>query len=389
VDQASAKALAEVTEREAQAQRDIQELRRQLQTKNEEIITLEERHETAREKFLQFREGMRQRLLLEEEARAGGAKESQEIVELRSKVSEQQEQLWQYKKQLTTARQAEEEARAKADEVATRQHVEQLEGRLNRVGQEAERLRQTVTEQQAALSSKDENLRRLENEVARASKAADGQSSEKYNQLISLISDKDKRIQQQETEIQALDRDAGLKIREMRAQLDKYQGMHQHISQLERALKDKDDELQHLQAQRSGAVALSQGAEAKASIRYRAKLIELRTRLLGKLIGNWQFQIKQASFSAWMRAIEAFKMDRILLESDKYMSLDSSIDELLVDSVSKKKARSLASSTSSFEPDQFGSTGSSLASPRLSLSSGGGGSRPSSGNAAQYSSYVV
>ena len=34
-------------------------------------------------------------------------------------------------------------------------------------------------------------------------------------------------------------------------------------------------------------------------------------------------------------------MDRILMESDKYMSMDSSIDDLLNDALSKRRARSI------------------------------------------------
>ena len=36
-------------------------------------------------------------------------------------------------------------------------------------------------------------------------------------------------------------------------------------------------------------------------------------------------------------------MDRILSESDKYMSMDSSIDDLLNDALSKRRARSIVS----------------------------------------------
>jgi hypothetical protein len=51
------------------------------------------------------------------------------------------------------------------------------------------------------------------------------------------------------------------------------------------------------------------------------------------------------SFAAWLRSIEAFKMDRILMESDKYMSMDSSIDDLLNDALSKRRARSIVASS--------------------------------------------
>ena len=42
---------------------------------------------------------------------------------------------------------------------------------------------------------------------------------------------------------------------------------------------------------------------------------------------------------------QAFKMDRILGESDKYMSMDSSIDDLLNDALSKRRARSIVASS--------------------------------------------
>jgi deoxyhypusine synthase len=45
--------------------------------------------------------------------------------------------------------------------------------------------------------------------------------------------------------------------------------------------------------------------------------------------------------AAWLRAIEAQRMDNILMESDKYLSIDSSIDDLLTDALSKRRARSI------------------------------------------------
>jgi len=88
------------------------------------------------------------------------------------------------------------------------------------------------------------------------------------------------------------------------------------------------------------------------------RLIRTRDVLLSKLIGNWHKQTLGRSFAAWLRSIEAFKMDRILSDSDKYMSMDSSIDDLLNDALSKRRARSIVASSvslggSSIDDDMF------------------------------------
>jgi len=77
----------------------------------------------------------------------------------------------------------------------------------------------------------------------------------------------------------------------------------------------------------------------------KGRLLKTRDMLLCKLIDNWQKQTLGRSFAAWLRSIEAFKMDRILMESDKYMSMDSSIDDLLNDTLSKRRARSIVASS--------------------------------------------
>jgi len=88
----------------------------------------------------------------------------------------------------------------------------------------------------------------------------------------------------------------------------------------------------------------------------RERLIRWRDILLNKLIGNGQKQTLGKSFAAWLRSIEAYKMDRILMESDKYMSMDSSIDDLLMDALSKRRARSIVTSSvggSSIDDETF------------------------------------
>ena len=87
------------------------------------------------------------------------------------------------------------------------------------------------------------------------------------------------------------------------------------------------------------------GGEAGAGAARKQRLMRGRDLLLSKLIGNWQKQTLGRAFAAWLRSIEAFKMDRILSESDKYMSMDSSIDDLLNDALSKRRARSIVASS--------------------------------------------
>ena len=100
------------------------------------------------------------------------------------------------------------------------------------------------------------------------------------------------------------------------------------------------------------------GGEAGAGAARKQRLMRGRDLLLSKLIGNWQKQTLGRAFAAWLRSIEAFKMDRILSESDKYMSMDSSIDDLLNDALSKRRARSIVASSvslggSSIDDDVF------------------------------------
>ena len=77
-----------------------------------------------------------------------------------------------------------------------------------------------------------------------------------------------------------------------------------------------------------------------------ARLLRTRNVLLGKLISNWQKQTLGRAVGGWLCSLEALRMDRILLDSDKYLSMDSSIDDLLNDALSKRRARSMLTSSS-------------------------------------------
>lgn len=119
---------------------------------------------------------------------------------------------------------------------------------------------------------------------------------------------------------------------------------HKRVSELEAQLgatKAQVHSLMSMKAEGGG------GPKGGDMTEMRARLVRSRDVLLAKLIGNWQKQTMGRSFAAWLRSIEAFKMDRILMESDKYMSMDSSIDDLLNDALSKRRARSIVASSAS------------------------------------------
>jgi len=121
---------------------------------------------------------------------------------------------------------------------------------------------------------------------------------------------------------------------------------NERASQLEAQLTQANSNLAYLQQQLArGGLAGAGGAAGDGALRER--LVRSRDVLLSKLIGNWQKQTLGRGFAAWLRSIEAFKMDRILMESDKYMSMDSSIDDLLNDALSKRRARSIVASSAS------------------------------------------
>ena len=52
------------------------------------------------------------------------------------------------------------------------------------------------------------------------------------------------------------------------------------------------------------------GTGGAGDMQLRARLVRSRDVLLAKLIGNWQKQTMGRSFAAWLRSIEANKMDR-------------------------------------------------------------------------------
>eukprot|EP00286_Rhodomonas_abbreviata_P028126 CAMPEP_0181312852 /NCGR_PEP_ID=MMETSP1101-20121128/13925_1 /TAXON_ID=46948 /ORGANISM="Rhodomonas abbreviata, Strain Caron Lab Isolate" /LENGTH=768 /DNA_ID=CAMNT_0023419745 /DNA_START=402 /DNA_END=2705 /DNA_ORIENTATION=- len=117
-------------------------------------------------------------------------------------------------------------------------------------------------------------------------------------------------------------------------------------NQLQHSLQQNQQQQQQQQQQQALLLAQQRKPEATAEAgAMRNRLLKTRDTLLGKLIGNWQKQTLGRSFAAWLRSIEAFKMDRILMESDKYMSMDSSIDDLLNDALSKRRARSIVASS--------------------------------------------
>ena len=108
----------------------------------------------------------------------------------------------------------------------------------------------------------------------------------------------------------------------------------QRIGRLQQSLAD-------LEAQERAALAAGAGVAAGE-----ARLLRTRNVLLGKLISNWQKQTLGRAVGGWLCSLEALRMDRILLDSDKYLSMDSSIDDLLNDALSKRRARSMLTSSS-------------------------------------------
>ncbi|EKX51087.1 hypothetical protein GUITHDRAFT_103008 [Guillardia theta CCMP2712] len=114
----------------------------------------------------------------------------------------------------------------------------------------------------------------------------------------------------------------------------------------EERVRDNEAVLRDLNMKREFLRNRMQQAASQGNPRVdQSRLIRCRDTLLSKLIGNWQKQTLGRAFAAWLRSIEAFKMDRILMESDKYMSMDSSIDDLLTDALSKRRARSIVASS--------------------------------------------
>uniref|UniRef100_A0A7S0E1G1 Uncharacterized protein n=1 Tax=Hanusia phi TaxID=3032 RepID=A0A7S0E1G1_9CRYP len=115
----------------------------------------------------------------------------------------------------------------------------------------------------------------------------------------------------------------------------------------EERVKDNEGALRELNMKRDFLHSrIQQLSASRGNARVdQSRLISCRDILLNKLIGNWQKQTLGRAFAAWLRSIEAFKMDRILMESDKYMSMDSSIDDLLTDALSKRRARSIVASS--------------------------------------------
>jgi len=135
--------------------------------------------------------------------------------------------------------------------------------------------------------------------------------------------------------------------------MDKIQQAGKSADDLERQIIHTRQEVMDLEARFQQQCAIAGGGAESPN---RQRLIRWRDILLNKLIGNWQKQTLGRSFAAWLRSIEAYKMDRILMESDKYMSMDSSIDDLLMDALSKRRARSIVTSSvggSSIDDETF------------------------------------
>lgn len=132
-------------------------------------------------------------------------------------------------------------------------------------------------------------------------------------------------------------------VTEDQAAGQRLQQAEERVRQLQQSLQEIQGWEASLQLQHQQQVqqAVGGGGGGGADVR----LLRTRDLLLAKLIGNWQKQTLGRALAAWLRSIEAQRMDRILMESDKYMSMDSSIDDLLNDALSKRRARSIVASS--------------------------------------------
>jgi len=188
------------------------------------------------------------------------------------------------------------------------------------------------TEQQ--LRDAEASGRRMEDESARlrgeleSSKGVRGQLQQRLLQV-----QRELRASLAHNQAAAEDEAAGQRLQQAEERVRQLQRSLLEIQGWEASLQQQHRQ----QAQQGGRGVSGGGADAR--------LLRTRDLLLAKLIGNWQKQTLGRALAAWLRSIEAQRMDRILMDSDKYMSMDSSIDDLLNDALSKRRARSIVASS--------------------------------------------
>jgi len=240
-----------------------------------------------------------------------------------------------------------------AQKRAAVQEAEQKGGTMATLEQELEALRRQVSDArnreqslqyQLEQQKPDANLPRALFEAQEEAR----KKKEEADRHLDVAEQRKKQVEELQTSLRHLQQDSSLQGQRMEMAEGKVREME---GRLRTAHDDIDALHRQAQAPRAAPVDPSGGA-------MKTRLLKTRDSLLGKLIGNWQKQTLGRSFAAWLRSIEAFKMDRILMESDKYMSMDSSIDDLLNDALSKRRARSIVASSvslggSSIDDDVF------------------------------------
>mmetsp|Transcript_36111 Transcript_36111/g.112825 ORF Transcript_36111/g.112825 Transcript_36111/m.112825 type:complete len:770 (-) Transcript_36111:145-2454(-) len=234
-----------------------------------------------------------------------------------------------------------------------------LQMKLEQLQEQLKRARQASQNESLALSGKRERLQaevndmRMKVQGQQSTPQTSAQPNEELKQSRLRIENVEHVIKslretynQRIAEAQGLHRSLGENSTQSQHPNNVDNNLGPRLRMAEERVRDNEAVLRDLNMKREFLRNRMQQAASQGNPRVdQSRLIRCRDTLLSKLIGNWQKQTLGRAFAAWLRSIEAFKMDRILMESDKYMSMDSSIDDLLTDALSKRRARSIVASS--------------------------------------------